>query len=177
MCRTGIIDCCQPWERRGQWRAWGVRRHGWRDSFFPPWGKLGSGLRMSHAGHGLLRRGRFGSGIQGDRKRRIFSARWRNGRRKMLPVCGAVGTDHFVIKRYRVISLFDLCFRLVLGPPLFTKCRKALSIRRLNVVLVTEVPVKAQPLPVVRTVLTATPLRSSRVSYRRSSAGGMASMV
>ena len=115
-------------------------------------------MRRCHAGHGRLRRGRFGSGIQGDRKRRVFSARWRNGRRQMLPVCGAVETDRFVIKRYGVISLFDLGCRLVLGPQLLTKFRKALLIRRLNVVLVTEVPVKAQPLPVVRTVLSGNAL-------------------
>ena len=70
----------------------------------------------------------------------------------------AVGTDRFVIKRYRVISLFDLGFRRVLGPQFFTKGRKALSIRRFKVVLVTEVPVKAQPLPIVRTVFSGNAL-------------------
>ncbi len=69
------------------------------------------------------------------------------------PPSGTIGINHFIIKRYRLISLFARCFRLIFGPQLLVKSRKALSLRRLKGILTAEVPVKAQPLPVVRTLL------------------------
>jgi hypothetical protein len=51
-----------------------------------------------------------------------------------------------------MIGLFILGFRLILGLQFLAKSGKTLSIRRLKGVLMTEIPIKAQPLLIVGTV-------------------------
>ena len=138
---------------------WGERRLGQHGGLCRRWVKKGErGWASRQSSDWLAGGGRSERVIQGRRGRYIVNARRRSGLHQQPPRCGTIRTTRFVIKRYGVISLFTLCFRLVLGSPLLVKSRKTLSIRRLQGILMAEIPVKTQPLPVVRTVLSGNAL-------------------
>jgi hypothetical protein len=173
MSRTGRLGGGLPSRQSSRWRAWGERRYGRDDSLFLPWSKTGRGARVSrYVGYWLPRRGRLEGVIQWGSSRRFFGARRRSRLRPLPPCGGTIEENRFVIKRYRVISLFKLCFRLILGPQLLVKSRKTLSIRRRKGILMAEIPVKAKPLSVVRTVLSGNALALQPRVVQTSQLGG-----